>query len=325
VRRAESAERTATIPWALDYFAYAFPFFLPYPTTSYRGHEACTGATTMKTTTLMITALTLALGSGCVGQGKYDQALADANRARAALAAERDRRAASELQTAELRQRAIAAEASGRRTRGELSSETERASQCAQALAEVRRLQAAAESRAKVFRETALRLKRMIDSGELSVSLRGGRMVVTLPDDVLFDSGKRQINARGREVLTQVGSVLVGFSDRRFQVAGHTDSDPIRFSGFESNWQLSVERGLKVVELLVKSGMRPESLSIGGYGEFDPVASNDTKEDKRLNRRIEITLQPNIDESVAVPDGQSSLDFEPDSATLAYREHCASP
>jgi chemotaxis protein MotB len=279
----------------------------------------------MKTTTLMITALTLALVSGCVGQGKYDQTLADANRARAALAAERDRRAASELQTAQLRQRVIAAEASGRRTQGELWSETERASQCAQALDEVRRLQAAAESRAKVFRETALRLKRMIDSGELSVSLRGGRMVVTLPDDVLFDSGKRQINARGREVLTQVGSVLVGFSDRRFQVAGHTDSDPIRFSGFESNWQLSVERGLKVVELLVKSGMRPESLSIGGYGEFDPVASNDTKEHKRLNRRIEITLQPNIDESVAVPDGQSSLDLGPDSAAmLAYREHCAS-
>jgi chemotaxis protein MotB len=273
----------------------------------------------------MITAFTLALASGCVGQGKYDQAVANANRARAALAAERDRRAASELQTAQLRQRMIAAEASGQRTRGELSTETERASQCAQALAEVRRLQAAAESRARVFRETALRLKRMIDSGELSVSLRGGRMVVSLPDDVLFDSGKRQINARGREVLTQVASVLVAFSDRHFQVAGHTDSDPIRFSGFESNWQLSVERGLKVVELLVKSGMRPESLSIGGYGEFDPVASNDNKENKRLNRRIEIALQPNIDEAVAVPDGQSSSDLGPDSAAmLAYREHCGS-
>ena len=91
-------------------------------------------------------------------------------------------------------------------------------------------------------------------------------------------------------------------NDRRFQVAGHTDDEPIRVSGYKSNWELSTARGLAVVAFLVKSGMRAETLSAAGYGEFDPVSPNDSPENKSKNRRIEITLQPNIDELVAVPE-----------------------
>lgn len=166
---------------------------------------------------------------------------------------------------------------------------------------ELRRAQAAADARANLFRNLALRLKKMIDAGELEIKLRSGRMVLALPTDVLFDSGKAQLSARGKEAITQVSSALATLKDRRFQVAGHTDADPIRYSGFDSNWELSSARALQVLKVLVDAGMSPATLSAAGYGEFDPVAANDSPDQKAKNRRIEIALQPNIDELVAVP------------------------
>ena len=185
-----------------------------------------------------------------------------------------------------------------------LSSRGALASSLAQARArmeELRRAQAAAEARAGLFRDLALRLKRMTDAGELEIKLRSGRMVLALPTDVLFDSGKAKLSPRGTEAITQLTTVLATLKDRRFQVAGHTDSDPIRYAAFESNWELSSARALQVVRVMIESGVSSSMLSAAGYAEFDPVASNDSTEQKAKNRRIEITLQPNIDELVALP------------------------
>jgi len=145
----------------------------------------------------------------------------------------------------------------------------------------------------------------MIDAGDLSVILRSGRMVVVLPNDVLFDSGHASVNAHGREMLAQLATALATFRGRRFQVAGHTDNEPIRYSGFHSNWDLSAERALAVVGLLIQGGMPEASLAAAGYGEFDPVGNNTAPDGRAKNRRIEITLQPNIDELVAVPGWQN--------------------
>jgi len=76
---------------------------------------------------------------------------------------------------------------------------------------------------------------------------------------------------------------------------------PIETSLFPSNWELSTARAVQVVRFLVAQGMRPELLSAAGYGEFDPIRPNDDPEGRARNRRIEITLQPNIDELVSVP------------------------
>jgi chemotaxis protein MotB len=186
-------------------------------------------------------------------------------------------------------------------SKGALASSLE---QARARLDELRRAQAAAEARASLFRDLALRLKKMTDAGELEIALRSGRMVLVLPTDVLFDPGKARVGARGREALSQVASVLAIFKERRFQVAGHTDNDPIRYSGFASNWELATERALQVVKVLTESGMKPTALSAAGYGEFDPVVANDSPDHKAKNRRIEIVLQPNIDELVAVPQGR---------------------
>ncbi len=169
-------------------------------------------------------------------------------------------------------------------------------------LEELRRAQAAAEMRVRLYRDLALRLKKMVDAGDLSIALRDGRMVLQLPNDVLFESGQVDIKPRGQAALKQVGAVLKTIESRHFQVAGHTDNVPIDTARFPSNWELSTARGVEVVRFLIGQGVPAAVLAAAGYGEFDPVAPNDNPKTRARNRRIEITLQPNVDEMVSVPD-----------------------
>jgi chemotaxis protein MotB len=161
-------------------------------------------------------------------------------------------------------------------------------------LEELRKQKQAAEARAQVFRNLVAQLHSMIDAGKLKVIIRDGRMIIALPNDVLFDSGKTAIKPDGQAALAQVAQVLAGIGDRHFLVAGDTDDVPIHSSRFPSNWELSTARAVEVVKLLVDKGMKPELLAAGGYGQFDPVVANDTPEHRAQNRRIEIVLQPNL-------------------------------
>jgi chemotaxis protein MotB len=161
-------------------------------------------------------------------------------------------------------------------------------------LEELRRQKSAAEASAQTFRTLVEKLRSMIDAGKLQVVIRDGRMLIALPDAVLFDSGKTEIKADGQTALGQVASVLTTIEDRRFLVAGHTDTNPIHTKEFPSNWELSTARAVKVTQFLVARGMRPTVLAAAGYGEFDPVGANDTPEHRAQNRRIEIVLQPNL-------------------------------
>lgn len=253
------------------------------------------------------------MSSACVSSGKYDAAVKNADDARAELQRVRvtDRTTIADLQskldetTAEdMRLRAelqkLGANAESLQTdKGNLASAL---GESRLRLDELRRAQAAAEARAKLFREVALKLKKMVDAGDLSIALRDGRMVLQLPTDVLFDTAQTDIKPRGRDALKQVAVVLKTIEGRHFQVAGHTDNVPINRPRFPSNWELSTGRGLEVVHFLLAQGVAPGLVSAAGYGEFDPVASNDDVRGKAKNRRIEITLQPNVDEIVSVPD-----------------------
>lgn len=161
-------------------------------------------------------------------------------------------------------------------------------------LEELRKQKAAAEATAATFRGLVQRLKAMIDAGTIKVTIRNGRMLLVLPNDVLFDSGKTALKEAGKAALVQVAQALSTIPDRRFVVAGHTDNVPIKTSRFASNWELSTARAVEVTRLLIEDGMKPGVLAAAGYGEFDPVAANDTPENKGLNRRIEIVLEPNL-------------------------------
>ena len=95
--------------------------------------------------------------------------------------------------------------------------------------------------------------------------------------------------------------MLRAMPDRRFQVAGHTDDVKMQSARYPSNWELSTTRAVEVVKRLIEGGMYPKNLAASGYGEFAPAESNATPEGRAKNRRIEIALQPNLDEFVKVP------------------------
>ncbi|MEM1033344.1 MAG: OmpA family protein [Myxococcota bacterium] len=168
-------------------------------------------------------------------------------------------------------------------------------------LEELRRAQAAAQKRADLFKSLVLKFKKMIDAGDLAIVLRDGRMVLQLRNEVLFDPGRVDIKPAGKDALKEVATILTTLEQRKLQVAGHTDNVPISTGRFPSNWELSTARAVNVVKFLVEQGVAPGELSAAGYGEYDPVASNDDRAGKAKNRRIEIVLQPNIAELVQVP------------------------
>jgi chemotaxis protein MotB len=171
-----------------------------------------------------------------------------------------------------------------------------------QQLEELRRAKLAAEARVAQFRNLVAKLQQMITSNELKVVPRNGRLVIQLPNDILFDSGSSALKPAGQKALEKVATVLASIEDRSFLVAGHTDNVPIKSGRYPSNWELSTERAVNVVTWLVKKGMQPKHLSAAGYSEFDPVAANDNDKNRAQNRRIEIVLQPNISELPSLDD-----------------------
>ena len=167
-------------------------------------------------------------------------------------------------------------------------------------LEELRKQQAAAEARAATFRGLVAKLRSMIDAGQLNVAIRDGRMIIALPNDVLFDSGRTEVKPDGKAALARVASALAGVADRKFLVAGHTDNVPIHTELFPSNWELSTRRAVEVVRYLIAQGLSPKVVAAAGYGEFDPAVANDTPAHRAQNRRIEIVLQPNLSDLPAL-------------------------
>ena len=158
----------------------------------------------------------------------------------------------------------------------------------------------------KRFELLQTKLQKLTQLG-LKVEVRNNRMLIQLPGDVLFDSGQDHLKAEGTKILMQVADVIGKDSDlskRRFQVAGHTDSKPLAGGVFKDNWGLSTMRARSVLLLLtsppdkagVGGGLNPANWSAAGYADTDPVASNDTDEGRKKNRRVELVVQPDVEE-----------------------------
>jgi chemotaxis protein MotB len=186
--------------------------------------------------------------------------------------------------------------------------ETERAGlggeleQANKRMEELRKAQVQAEARAAQFRKLVSQFKTLTDAGKLQVEIRENRMIVRLGDKILFDPGKTDLKPEGKEALAQVTSVLRELANRNFQVAGHTDNIPIKSKRFHSNWELSTARAVEVVNFMISTGMEAKRLSAAGYADQSPVAPNDSNENMAKNRRIEITLVPNLDDLPPIDD-----------------------
>ncbi|HEY5242898.1 MAG TPA: OmpA family protein, partial [Polyangiaceae bacterium] len=148
---------------------------------------------------------------------------------------------------------------------------------------------AEATDRAKTLDDLQTKFKRMIDAGHLKVTTRHGRVVLQLHNDVLFDTGESDVKPAGKTALAEIAATLRGVGAKRFQVAGHTDNQPItteKKKQFPTNWELSTARAIAVLKLLTSEGVDPSTLSAAGYGPYDPVAPNGTADGQAKNRRI---------------------------------------
>lgn len=191
------------------------------------------------------------------------------------------------------------------------------AARLAQALAEYKQRAdqlAVIESR---FRELRSKLDKLNSIG-VKVAPRNNRLVIELPGDILFDSGRDDLKPQGKEVLAQIAEVIRSDKDlmnRFFLVAGHTDNVVYPPGGpFKDNWLLSLSRARQVLLFLIGDakpanpkapkavtggGLNPARWAAAGYGDTDPVAGTlaaQSEAERKKNRRVELVVQPNVEE-----------------------------
>ncbi len=250
------------------------------------------------------------LGSGCVLKTKYDEALLQLDECEQSVVACNSENATlneSLASCGQAKQEALQQiddliaqlEALGTdvtRLQAERSKVANELALAEDQLAEMERKRAAEQARLATFRKMLEQFQAMIDSGQIEVKIERGRMVVKMASAILFGSGSTTLKEEGKTVIAEVSAVLTGIEGRSFQVEGHTDDQPMNSARYPSNWELSAARATEVVKFMVDNGMPPERISGAGYAEFMPVSSNEDKDGRALNRRIEIVLLPNMDE-----------------------------
>lgn len=145
----------------------------------------------------------------------------------------------------------------------------------------------------RTYEDLLEQMKSEISKGEVTISELKGKLTVNMVDSVLFDSGKAEVKPAGHAVLEKVISILRPIKDKAIRIEGHTDN--VQISGalarrYPTNWELSAARAINVTRYLQQQGVDAALLAAVAYGEYKPVASNDTEEGRAANRRIEIVL-----------------------------------
>lgn len=160
-----------------------------------------------------------------------------------------------------------------------------------------------AEKRLAAYRDLAKKLREALGADGVDIIMRNGRLVVQLPNAILFESGKTAVSAEGRKMLIRLAKVMED-ADRNFLVAGHTDDVPVKADAarFTNNWELSVLRATSAVAILTEAGVPAARVGAAGYGDAMPDKPNTTDKGKAENRRLEIIVMPNLDEIPPMPE-----------------------
>lgn len=134
-----------------------------------------------------------------------------------------------------------------------------------------------------------------IKKGEIRLKKYHDRIIINIDDRISFDSGQSELKKNFLPTLAKISKILAQYPEYYIIIEGHTDDVPIKTSRFRNNWQLSTERALAVLDYLLKNtDLDPRRFSATGYGEYKPIVSNDTKENRALNRRVDIVVMPII-------------------------------
>ena len=128
-------------------------------------------------------------------------------------------------------------------------------------------------------------------SSELDIELNHSELKITIRDNALFDSGSAAIKPEARRLAVAIAQMLEPYNDYDIIVSGHTDNQPINTAEFPSNWELSAKRAINFLKILLENpNFNPKYFSAIGYGEYQPVDTNDTPEGRAKNRRVEVAI-----------------------------------
>jgi chemotaxis protein MotB len=133
---------------------------------------------------------------------------------------------------------------------------------------------------------------------DISVSVKNGKVYVSLAEQLLFGSGSIEVDAKGVNALQQLAKAIKDQNDINIMIEGHTDNVPIskKSQYMNDNWDLSVMRATSITRILTRAGVAPKQITASGRSEFSPLSGNDTPQNKQKNRRTEIIITPNLDE-----------------------------
>lgn len=130
-------------------------------------------------------------------------------------------------------------------------------------------------------------------TANLETSLTEEGLLISIRDNVLFSSGSASIRNQDEKIASEISTLLELNPPRNIIISGHTDNMPIQTANYDSNWELSVMRSINFMKLLLKNEeLDPSWFSAKGYGEYEPVADNETAEGRSKNRRVEILILP---------------------------------
>jgi chemotaxis protein MotB len=170
-------------------------------------------------------------------------------------------------------------------------------------IAELQNALAQKDAATKALRQRVSDALLGFNAQDLQVSVKNGKVYVSLSEQLLFKSGSTKVDPKGQDALRKLATALKDNKDVNVLVEGHTDNVPIKgatASGARDNWDLSVMRATEITRLLTTAGMDPAQVTPSGRAEYLPVATNDTPANKALNRRTDIILTPKLDELFSI-------------------------
>lgn len=142
---------------------------------------------------------------------------------------------------------------------------------------------------AQIAEQVRESLKSLADQKLIKISHNKLWVEIEINTSILYSSGSAELEIEAYTPLKKLSEVLKKLPNH-IDVEGHTDDLPIKTREYPSNWELSASRAASVVQLFVKQGIKPERLSAIGYGQYRPIAENNSVLGRRQNRRVKIVI-----------------------------------
>lgn len=192
------------------------------------------------------------------------------------------------------------------RTNAELNNTSEQLAANQARLAELQRRIDQQRAVTAALRKTIADALINFNAEQLTVSMRDGKVYVSMSEKLLFPSGSAEVNPEGKSALAQLAKALNDNPDININVEGHTDTVPIS-KRFPDNWALSVARSTEITRILIKDySVNPTRLIASGRSQYLPVADNASPEGRARNRRTEIILEPKLDKIMELVEGAAA-------------------